>query len=65
MVPNAISGCKDIITLFWENKLGIDVDVSIFILTEYLTIILMSMISRTIIESLYLKGWNCSTTTTY
>jgi hypothetical protein len=27
VVPNAISGCKDIITLFWENKLGIDVDV--------------------------------------
>ena len=28
-VTNVISGHKDIITLFWENKLGVDVDVCV------------------------------------
>lgn len=26
VVPNIISGRKDIVALFWENKLGVDVD---------------------------------------
>ncbi|KAF9444829.1 hypothetical protein P691DRAFT_609069, partial [Macrolepiota fuliginosa MF-IS2] len=26
VVANVISGLKDIVALFWENKLGIDVD---------------------------------------
>jgi hypothetical protein len=30
VVPNTIFGHKDIIFLFWENKLGIDVDVCVF-----------------------------------
>ena len=30
VVENVISGCKDIIALFWENKLGVDVDVGFF-----------------------------------
>jgi hypothetical protein len=29
VVENVVSGRKDIITLFWENKLGVDVDVRI------------------------------------
>ena len=29
VVENIVSGRKDIVTLFWENKLGIDVEVRI------------------------------------
>jgi hypothetical protein len=29
VVENIVSGRKEIVTLFWENKLGIDVDVCI------------------------------------
>jgi hypothetical protein len=29
VVENVVSGRKDIITLFWENKLGVDVEVRI------------------------------------
>ena len=29
VVENIVSGRKDIVTLFWENKLGIDVDIHI------------------------------------
>ena len=29
VVENVVSGRKDIVTLFWENKLGVDVDVRI------------------------------------
>jgi len=29
VVENIVSGCKEIVTLFWENKLGVDVEVSI------------------------------------
>ena len=29
VVENVISGRKDIVTLFWENKLGVDVEVRI------------------------------------
>jgi hypothetical protein len=32
VVENVVSGRKDIITLFWENKLGVDVDVRIILL---------------------------------
>lgn len=31
VVANVISGYEDIVALFWENKLGIDVDVCAFI----------------------------------
>ena len=31
VVENVISGRKDIVTLFWENKLGVDVDVRILL----------------------------------
>ena len=27
VITNVVSGRNDIITLFWENKLGVDVDV--------------------------------------
>jgi len=27
VVENVVSGRKDIVALFWENKLGVDVDV--------------------------------------
>ena len=29
VVENIVSGRKDIVTLFWENKLGVDVEVRI------------------------------------
>ena len=29
VVENVVSGRKDILTLFWENKLGVDVEVRI------------------------------------
>ena len=29
VVENVVSGRKDLVTLFWENKLGVDVDVRI------------------------------------
>ena len=29
VVENVVSGRKDIVTLFWENKLGVDVEVRI------------------------------------
>jgi adenine deaminase len=32
-VPNVISGHKDVVALFWDNKLGVDVDVRIHIFT--------------------------------
>jgi hypothetical protein len=35
VVPNVISGREDIIILFWENKLGVDVDVRVCGLSEY------------------------------
>jgi hypothetical protein len=28
VATNALSGCQDVVALFYENKLGIDVDVS-------------------------------------
>ena len=31
VVQNAVTGHKDIVTLFWENKLGVDVEVRIFL----------------------------------
>ena len=31
VVENIVSGRKDIVTLFWENKLGIDVEVCILV----------------------------------
>ena len=46
VVKNVVSGRKDVVTLFWENKLGVDVEVRI-LLFRYL--ILVSMIHRTII----------------
>ena len=39
VVENAVSGREDIAALFWENKLGIDVDVCIQrFFTSYLAI---------------------------
>ena len=29
VVENVVSGRKDIVTLFWENKLGVDVEVRV------------------------------------
>lgn len=51
VIENVISGRKDIMTLFWENKLGVDVDVC-----SILRFIFLAMISttyRTITESSY------------
>ena len=36
VVENAVTGRKDIVTLFWENKLGVDVDVRILLLNSLL-----------------------------
>ena len=55
MVENVVSGRKDIVTLFWENKLGVDVEVRIHPF-KYLAEIFMSY--RTIIASSYSKGRN-------
>lgn len=60
VVPNTITGHKDILSLFWENKLGIDVDVCIFSLAKYAFIHISNVSYRTIIASLYLKGWGLS-----
>ena len=30
VIENVVSGREDIVTLFWENKLGVDVEVRIF-----------------------------------
>ena len=55
VVENVVSGRKDIVTLFWENKLGIDVEVRI-LPTKYFAKI--STLYRTIIASSYSKGRN-------
>jgi hypothetical protein len=34
VIENVISGRKDIVALFWENKLGVDVEVRIFSLSN-------------------------------
>ena len=49
---NVVSGRKDIVALFWENKLGVDVEVRIPPF-KYLTVV--SMPYRTIIASSYLR----------
>ena|SRR5271168_3087415 len=48
VVENVVSGRKDIIALFWENKLGVDVDVCI-LPSKYLAVVYMTY--RTIIAS--------------
>ena len=53
VVENVVSGRKDIITLFWENKLGVDVEVRILPF-KYFTVN-KSMTYRIIIASSYLK----------
>jgi hypothetical protein len=55
VVENIVSGRKDIVTLFWENKLGVDVEVRILPF-KYLAMISTSY--RTIIASSYSKGRN-------
>ena len=35
VVKNVISGRKDIVTLFWENKLGVDVEVCILLFKQF------------------------------
>ena len=52
VAENFVSGRKDIVTLFWENKLGVDVEVRIPPF-KYLTVV--SMPYRTIIASSYLR----------
>jgi len=48
VVKNVVSGCKEIVALFQENKLGIDVEVHLLPF-KYLAVV--SMIDRTIIAS--------------
>jgi hypothetical protein len=55
VVENVISGCKDIVALFWKNKLGIDVDVRI-LPSKCLAVV--SMTYRTIIVSSYSRDQN-------
>ena len=50
VVENVVSGRKDIVTLFWENKLGVDVDVRIL---PFKYLFVVSMTYRTIIASSY------------
>jgi hypothetical protein len=38
VVTNVISGCKNLVALFWQNKLGVDVDVGIQCFNSYSTI---------------------------
>jgi hypothetical protein len=65
VVANVASGCKDIVTLFWDNKLGVDVDVCIIMpLLRLITsadiwfIFLISTTYRTIIGSSCLGNQN-------
>jgi len=48
VVENVVSGHKDIVALFWENKLGVDVEVRLLPF-KYLAVV--PMIDRTIIAS--------------
>ena len=50
VVENVVSGRKDIVTLFWENKLGVDVEVRILPF-KYFAVIFMTY--RIIIASSY------------
>ena len=55
VVENVISARKDIVTLFWEKKLGVNVEVRLLPF-KYLGEISTSY--RTIIASSYSKGQN-------
>ena len=55
VVKNVVSGRKDIVALFWENKLGIDVDVRI-LPSKCLAVV--STTYRTIIASSYSRDRN-------
>ena len=48
VVENVVSGCKDIVALFRENKLGVDVDVRTL---PYKYLAMICMTYRTIIAS--------------
>ena len=54
MVENVVSGRKDIVTLFWENKLGVDVEVRIL---SFKLFAVVSMAYRIIIASFYSREW--------
>ena len=47
---NVVSGRKDIVALFWENKLGVDVEVCI---PPFKYLVVVSMTYRIIIASSY------------
>ena len=55
VAENVVSGRKDIVALFWENKLGVDVEVRIPAF-KYLAVV--SMTYRTIIASSYSRDRN-------
>ena len=55
VAENVVSGRKDIVALFWENKLGIDVEMRI---TPFKYLAVVSMTYRTIIASSYSRDWN-------
>ena len=55
VVTNVVSGRNDIIALFWENKLGVDVDVCDRFCVYYLWDTLTSNIIRTTIVLLTLR----------
>ena len=55
VVENVVSGCKDIVALFWENKLGVDVDVRTL---PHRCLAMISMTYRTIIASSYSRDRN-------
>ena len=54
VVENVVSGRKDIVTLFWENKLGVDVEVRIL---SFKLFAVVSMTHRIIIASFYSREW--------
>jgi hypothetical protein len=52
VLENIVTGRKDVVTLFWENKLGIDVEVCV-LPSKCLPVVLMTL--RMIIASFYSK----------
>lgn len=38
VITNVLSGCKDVTALFWENKLGVDVDVRVHCISVRLSL---------------------------
>ena len=55
VVTNVISGRKDIVRLFWENKLGVDVDVNVL---HFIYLAMVFNDYRTTTASSCSRDWN-------